>query len=535
MASLIMFDLIVNEQFQDENNQNVLNFKSGNFENTISEESGTEFKNIFHRTLYLNYVYLFKGIVNSNSFDSFTDDPSKWLINDSTFVINFLKNKIQKNVQDLDLTKSKRFTGGGNRSCTQSLFFKKKQNGEVHQRTWIFYSETLGKMFCTFCTFFAAKRIGPFIDTGFDDWRHTNRIDEHENSKYHCESAYVFTQRMVEVNSIDSALAQQAIVQQKYWKEILKRILSAIRFLSSRGLPFRGKNELLGNSHNGNYLGTLELLAEWDPLLKSHLENYGNKGRGNTSYLSSTICNEFIELLAVEVRSKILEAIRHSKYFSLIVDSTPDVSHIDQLTIVVRYVNEEGIVVERFLAFLENVGHKGINMVDAMIDFLKGSGLIILDCRGQSYDNAKNMSGIYKGVQIRILGLNPLAAFVPCSAHSLNLVLEHAAGGSPEIVRFFMFIQNIYVFFSKSTKRWDILSGHLKIQLQERREKYPKARLLLPKRLSDTRWSARDDACQALKAGYSAFPLALMEIFSDPDEKKVGKLSSFLFLVFIRV
>lgn len=158
--------------------------------------------------------------------------------------------------------------------------------------------------------------------------------------------------------------------------------------------------------------------------------------------MSSTISDEFIELLATEVRSKILEAVKCSKYFSLNVDSTFDVAHIDQLTVVVRYVNEKGIVVERFLAFLENVGHKGIEMVDAVVRFLKSYGLIILDCRRQSYDSAKNMSGIYRGMQTMILGMNPLTVYVPCSAHSLNLVLEHAAGGTAKIVRFFMFIQS---------------------------------------------------------------------------------------------
>lgn len=59
-------------------------------------------------------------------------------------------------------------------------------------------------------------------------------------------------------------------------------------------------------------------------------------------------------------------------------------------------------------------------MVDAILEFLKSSGLVILDCRGQSYDNVKNMSGIYQCVPIRTLALNPLAVFVPCSAHSLN-------------------------------------------------------------------------------------------------------------------
>jgi hypothetical protein len=35
------------------------------------------------------------------------------------------------------------------------------------------------------------------------------------------------------------------------------------------------------------------------------------------------------------------------------------------------------------------------------------------DCRGQSYDNAANMSGTYNGLQTRIKQLSPLATFVP--------------------------------------------------------------------------------------------------------------------------
>lgn len=33
----------------------------------------------------------------------------------------------------------------------------------------------------------------------------------------------------------------------------------------------------------------------------------------------------------------------------------------------------------------------------------------IMNCRGQSYDNASNMSGIYSGLQARIKTINPLA------------------------------------------------------------------------------------------------------------------------------
>lgn len=46
-----------------------------------------------------------------------------------------------------------------------------------------------------------------------------------------------------------------------------------------------------------------------------------------------------------------------AKYFLLIVDSSPDISHLDQLTFVVRYVSEEGGTEERFLKFLPIRSH----------------------------------------------------------------------------------------------------------------------------------------------------------------------------------
>ena len=48
------------------------------------------------------------------------------------------------------------------------------------------------------------------------------------------------------------------------------------------------------------------------------------------------------------VQAEIILQLQKAKYFSLIVDSTPDLSHIDQLTFVVRYVSQEGKVFERF-------------------------------------------------------------------------------------------------------------------------------------------------------------------------------------------
>jgi len=94
-------------------------------------------------------------------------------------------------------------------------------------------------------------------------------------------------------------------------------------------------------------LGILELIAKFDPFLKEHLNNYGS-GSGKTNYISSYTVREIIILMGDKVLKHIIEEIKNSKYFGMI-DSTPDITHIDQLAIVLRYVNCDGQPVERFV------------------------------------------------------------------------------------------------------------------------------------------------------------------------------------------
>jgi hypothetical protein len=106
-----------------------------------------------------------------------------------------------------------------------------------------------------------------------------------------------------------------------------------------------------------------------------------------------------------KVLTEIVSKIKKSKYYSLSVDSTPDESHIDQLNIVVRYM-EGSTPKERFLTFLPNCGHTGEATANALLKFLGDHQIDIMDCRRQSYDNAANMSGKYRGMQTLILEKN---------------------------------------------------------------------------------------------------------------------------------
>ncbi|GFQ65426.1 DUF4371 domain-containing protein [Trichonephila clavata] len=65
--------------------------------------------------------------------------------------------------------------------------------------------------------------------------------------------------------------------------------------------------------------------------------------------------------------------------------------------------------------------HKAQGMEEAALNLLEELKLDLKKCRGQSYDNASNMSGVYSGLQSRIREKNVFAEFVTCAAHSLNL------------------------------------------------------------------------------------------------------------------
>ncbi|XP_040372930.1 zinc finger MYM-type protein 1-like [Rosa chinensis] len=82
--------------------------------------------------------------------------------------------------------------------------------------------------------------------------------------------------------------------------------------------------------------------------------------------------------------------------------------------------------------------------------------LDIDDIRGQGYDNGANMKGKHKGVQKRLLEVNPKAFYTPCGCHSLNLALCDMANCCPKAMSFFGLIQRIYSLFSSSTKQWQV-------------------------------------------------------------------------------
>lgn len=141
------------------------------------------------------------------------------------------------------------------------------------------------------------------VKDGFDAWDHINILSDHEQSSDDRQALTQYSIRVANKETLDRVLVEEIEKEKNYWREVLKRIVSTVKFLAVRGLAFRGTDEKFGSLSNGNFLGCLELLAEYDPFLAAHIERYGNSGRGKASYLSSKTSDEFIGLMTSHVKN----------------------------------------------------------------------------------------------------------------------------------------------------------------------------------------------------------------------------------------
>lgn len=66
-----------------------------------------------------------------------------------------------------------------------------------------------------------------------------------------------------------------------------------------------------------------------------------------------------------------MDDLKTAGYFILSVDSTPDLSYVDLLTVTVRYVSlDNGLLIERFLTLLLMDSHGGERMAKMEHDYL---------------------------------------------------------------------------------------------------------------------------------------------------------------------
>jgi hypothetical protein len=129
---------------------------------------------------------------------------------------------------------------------------------------------------------------------------------------------------------------------------------------------------------------------------------------------------------------------------------------------------------------------KAVGLQEQIYNSIKEKGLALEKLRGQGYDGAATVSGVYSGVQARIKEMQPRAIYVHCALHILNLVLNDCIKAISQLCNFYSLLERVYTFFGNSIERWKFLyrEGTISTTL---------------KRLCPTTWSSRNDVLNAIR------------------------------------
>ena len=191
------------------------------------------------------------------------------------------------------------------------------------------YSMENNSLFCFCCKLFSKKIVN--FSSGMANWKHASAfLTSHENSPEHLNCMKTWKELAVRLKSGETIDKQETALLEA--ERVRGR---AVLTLAVRNVALRGHIETLFTPSNGNFLKEVELRsARFDPIMKDHLNRIERGTASHNSYLGHLVQDEVIDLLSNKIISAIVADIKQAKFFSLILDCTPDISHKKQLSVV---------------------------------------------------------------------------------------------------------------------------------------------------------------------------------------------------------
>lgn len=398
-------------------------------------------------------------------------------------------------------------------------------------------SRDMNGVICVSCALFASESVandrgkvtglGQLVQTPLRSYRcltgKDSSLDNHLNTQYH-KTSQVRADNLLAAARTQNNIACHLDSQHKQTvneqRERLVPIVKTVILCGQMGIAYRGHRDdgLLDTDETtvpveGNFRALLKFRIDaGDKALESHLHTAGR----NATYISKTIQNELINICGAVITDNIIADIAKSKYFTIVCDETTDSGHNEQMCLCVRFVDcrdSKHKIREEFLNFQSADDLTAEGLTNQILQTMASLNLVLANIVGQAYDGATTMSGHVAGVQTRIREKAPLATYVHCSSHVLNLVLNTSSSVA-EIRNMFSTVKEVTNFINESSKRRNIF--------QEAIGEYGGRSLV---RLCETRFVERHDALLVFSDSYSSILDALDAIACQSQDRRAVDMS----------
>jgi len=387
-------------------------------------------------------------------------------------------------------------------------YTKMQDSGAVCKYCAIFFHNFIGKG--------AHQKPGLLVTKPFNKWKNAiESFNTHNNTEYHKNNVIiaenfisVYSNKKLDIcQKIDSARANQIAENKKKLIPVIQTIILCGRQeLALRGTSDAGPLTLDEPIHNdGTFRALMRMRMNCgDKMMTDRIENNEIKAM----YISPTIQNDLITVIGKIIQDRLVNRINRAKSFSILVDETTDISRIEQMSLCIRYVDEDPehqfMLREDFLKFVSVENTTGKNIANVILETLKYLGIDSKYMVGQGYDGATAMSGNFNGVQAIIQKVYPAALYVHCSAHSLNLALSHSCS-IQHIRNCIGTIKSVGNFIKVSAMRTELLKKYII-------EQCPESKWTKLTSMCETRWVENHDGLIRFTDIYKAIVNTLEEL-----------------------
>ena len=118
---------------------------------------------------------------------------------------------------------------------------------------------------------------------------------------------------------------------------MMKHHIDIATYLACQGLAFRGHSDSKDLANRGNFLELMDVLGEYSHEFRTFLDTE------RITYTSHEPQNQLIESIFEEVRNEIFNRVTKSRFVSIMMDDTSDLSNTEQSAISVRLIHNGNI------------------------------------------------------------------------------------------------------------------------------------------------------------------------------------------------